>query len=303
MLQSNGINMTVRSILKKIYRTIPLKRELYSFIQPVFSPRKSIYQHLHFEGPISIKAEPGKSFTMMHYGFEVENDLFWAGLFNGWEKTSLRLWYELCKDSDTILDVGANTGVYALLAKTTNPRADVYAFEPVNRVYAKLLTNVELNGYDITCVKKAASNADGTAIIYDTSRPHTYSVTVNVNRMNQPDAFPVEIETITLDTFVKEYGLSSVDLMKIDVETHEAEVLEGFSAHLRLSRPTLLVEILNDEVAQRVAEVVGEIDYLYFNIDETEGVTQSDQLSESNSRNFLICTRETALNQGLIHDR
>jgi len=295
--------MTPRSIFKRIYQTVPFKRELYSLVRPVFSPGKSVYQHLHFEGPISVEVEPGKSFTMVHYGFEVENDLFWAGLFGGWEKTSLRLWYELCKDSETILDVGANTGVYALLAKTTNPRADVYAFEPVERVYAKLVTNVELNGYDVTCMKKAASDADGTAIIYDTSSPHTYSVTVNVNRANKPDAFPVEIETATLDAFVIEYGLSSVDLIKIDVETHEAEVLEGFSAHLKLFRPTLLVEILNDEVAGRVAKAVGDVDYLYFNIDETRGVRQSDQLSASDSRNFLICTPEVALKHGLIRTR
>jgi hypothetical protein len=123
---------------------------------------------------------------------------------------------------------------------------------------------------------------------------------VNTNLTGEPTAFPVEIETTTLDTFAKEYGLSSVDLMKIDVETHEAEVLEGFSAHLRLFRPTLLVEILNDEVARRVAKVVGDIDYLYFNIDEARGIRPSDQLSASDSRNFLICTREIALKQGLI---
>lgn len=295
--------MTVRSILQKIYRTIPFKRQIYSLIQPVFSPSRGIYQHLHFQGPINIEVEPGKSFTMMHYGFQLENDLFWAGIFNGWERTSLRLWYKLCKDAGTIIDIGANTGVYALLAATTNPHADVYAFEPVERVYSKLLMNVQLNEYDITCVKKAVSNVDGTAVIYDTSRPHTYSVTVNVNRMKQHDAFPVKIETITLDTFVQQRGLSSVDLMKIDVETHEPEVLGGFSSHLRLFRPTLLVEILNEEVAQRVAKAVEAIDYLYFSIDESGGIRQSDQLSASDSRNFLICTRQTALQQGLINDR
>jgi len=150
--------MMAKSVLKRIYRSIPFKREFYSLIQPVFSPSRSIYQHLHFEGPISLTVEPGKSFTMVHYGFALENDLFWAGLFGGWEKTSLRIWHQ----------------------------------------------------------------------------------------------------------------------------------------------PTLLVEILNDEVARRVAKVVGGIDYLYFNIDEARGIRPSDQLSASDSRNFLICTREIALKQGLI---
>jgi len=149
--------MTAKSILKNIYRTVPFKRELYTLIRPVFSPPKRVYQHLHFEGPIRVEVEPGKSFTMMHHGFEVENDIFWAGLFGGWEKTSLRLWHQLCAEADVILDVGANTGVYALLSKTTNPHAKVFAFEPVERIFSKLAANVELNGYDITCIKKAAS--------------------------------------------------------------------------------------------------------------------------------------------------
>jgi FkbM family methyltransferase len=294
--------MTAKSILKKIYRAAPFKRELYSLIRPIFSPTKGVYQHLHFEGPIRVEVEPGKSFTMMHYGFEVENDIFWAGLFGGWEKTSLRLWHQLCADADSILDVGANTGVYALLAKTTNPRAKVFAFDPVERVFAKLVRNVELNGYDITCIKKAASNSDGKAVIYDTPSAHTYSVTVNTDHRGKPDAFPVEIETTTLDTFVDEYGLSSIDLMKIDVETHEAEVLEGLSAHLKLFRPTLLIEILNAEVARGVEKAISEVDYLFFDIDEAGDVRQSAQLSAGDSRNFLICTREIALELRLIHD-
>lgn len=291
--------MTAKSILKKIYQTIPLKREFYSLIRPVFSPSKSVYQHLHFEGPIRVEVEPGKFFKMVHYGFEVENDIFWAGLFGGWEKTSLRLWHELCKNSRTILDVGANTGVYSLLAKATNPQANVFAFEPVERVYAKLATNVELNGYDIRCIKKAASDADGTATIYDTSNPHTYSVTVNVNRMNKPDAFPVEIATTTLDTFAEAEGLPSVDLMKIDVETHEAQVLEGFAKHLPLSKPTLLIEILNDQVAGGVAKALQGVDYLYFDIDEANGVRQTRELSAGSSRNLLICTPQIAQKLGL----
>lgn len=291
--------MTAKRILRKLYRTIPFKRQLYPVLRSLFSPSKNLYQHLHFEGPIRVEVGPGTSFTMMHYGFEVENDIFWAGLFGGWEKTSLRLWNRLCATSNTILDVGANTGVYSLLAKATNPRADVFAFEPVNRVYSKLARNVELNSYDITCVEKAVSNVNGTAIIYDTSEPHTYSVTVNANRMNKPEAFPVEIATVTLDTFVKTAKLSSVDLVKIDVETHEVEVLEGFATQLRLCRPALLIEVLNDEVADGVARVLEGMDYLYFNIDEDGGVRETKRVSRGSSRNMLICTKETADQLGL----
>ena len=39
--------------------------------------------------------------------------------------------------------------------------------------------------------------------------------------------------------------------MKIDVETHEPAVLKGMGEYLRSFRPTMLIELLNDEVAQQ----------------------------------------------------
>jgi precorrin-6B methylase 2 len=53
----------------------------------------------------------------------------------------LRLWVSFAATSSLILDVGANTGVNALAAKSTNPQADVYAFEPVAPIFAKLSEN------------------------------------------------------------------------------------------------------------------------------------------------------------------
>jgi tRNA1(Val) A37 N6-methylase TrmN6 len=42
----------------------------------------------------------------------------------------LALWIKLCRQSETILDVGANTGVYALVAGAVNKKAKIFAFEP-----------------------------------------------------------------------------------------------------------------------------------------------------------------------------
>ena len=53
---------------------------------------------------------------MNHFGLELENELFWAGLEGGWEKTSMSLWIKLVKASVVVLDIGANTGLNALVA-------------------------------------------------------------------------------------------------------------------------------------------------------------------------------------------
>lgn len=285
----------MKAILKAVYREIPFKREIYSIIKSFYTPGKNVYQHLHFTGNINVKVDSCNSFKMRHYGYEVENEIFWNGIYNGWEQYSLRIWKELCATSNTIFDIGANTGVYSLLAQAVNKEATVYAFEPVERVFSKLEYNVRLNDFDIRCIQKAVSNYDGKATIYDTDSEHIYSVTVNKNTSLKPkESFPVEIDTIKLDTFIKQEGIDSIDLMKIDVETHEVEALEGFREYIHTFQPTILIEILNNEVALGIQNLIDGIDYLFFNIDETRGIREVSKLGKSDYYNFLICKPEIA---------
>ena len=283
----------MKSLLKRIYGLIPFKKQFYLFIKIFGTPNRNIYKHLHFVDNVDINVGEGRQFKIRHYGFQVENDIFWAGIYRGWEKVSLSIWAELCEHSNTIFDIGANTGVYALLAKAINPNAKVAAFEPVERVYDKLDYNVKLNGYDILAVKKAASNFDGEATIYDRDSPHTYSVTVNVDiTETHVNAIPTTINTIRLDSFIEAEAIPKIDLLKVDVETHEKEVLEGFGKYLKEFEPTFLIEILNDEVAKGVEDIIADIDYKYFVIDEKSGIKEVSHLRKSDFLNFLICKPE-----------
>ena len=138
-------------LIKTIYSSLPLKRQALIALRHFVRPPESIYQHLYFDGDFVVKVDDAHSFRIHHYGFEVENSLFWAGLTGGWEKTSLRLWKKLVEDADVIADVGANTGVYSLLSKSLKPGVRVVAFEPIRRVYQKLENNVRLNNFSISC--------------------------------------------------------------------------------------------------------------------------------------------------------
>lgn len=222
-----------------------------------------------------------KKFKIKHYGYQIENEIFWSGLTKGWEKESIKLWINLCETSEVVVDIGANTGIYSLMAKCIRPDARVYAFEPVSRVFKKLQENIALNGYDIIPIEKAVSNADGVAIIYDPATEHTYSVTVNKNlNTTETDVVETKIEMITMDSFIREQGLKKIDLIKIDVETHEPEVMEGFSEYLSKFQPSILIEILNNEVGEKVSNMIRGLDYLYFNIDERGGIRQVDSITK-----------------------
>lgn len=290
----------MKKIVKFILAILPFKKQLFTLIRNVFHPSEKFYKHLYFKGEISIKSSKNTSFKMMHYGFQLENDLFWMGLVNGWEKESISIWLKLAQKYDSILDIGANTGVYALMTKSLNPKATVHAFEPVKRVYDKLKHNVELNNFDITCHEVALSNSTGKAIIYDQPTEHVYSVAVNVDISNTGlQTIPTEINTLRLDDFIMRENISHIDLIKLDVETHEAEVVEGMGIFVEKFKPDFLIELLNDEVAEKVETLIQSIDYDFYNIDETSGLTKCEHLTKSKSFNFLICKKETSHYLGL----
>jgi hypothetical protein len=58
--------------------------------------------------------------------------------------------------------------------------------------------------------------------------------------LNQLDT--VEIDSITLDSLVDRYKLSKIDFLKIDVEGHELQVLQGSTKVLTEYRPTIIYE-------------------------------------------------------------
>ncbi len=286
----------MKTLLKKIYNQLPLKREIFTVIKSVVTPSERIYKHLHFRGDINVQVDESHSFKMRHYGFEVENTVFWVGLTGGWEKLSLSIWVKLAHNSDVIFDIGANTGIYSLVAKSLNPKAQTFAFEPVKRVFEKLEFNNQLNGYDINCYESAASDSDGTATIFDTPTEHVYSVTVGKN-LNTSDTsvIPTTIKTIRLDTLIEKLKIPKVDLIKIDVETHEAEVLKGLGKYLEKFKPTMLVEILNDTVGQNVEAIVSGKGYVYFNLDEKLGtIRRVEHITKSDYYNYLLCNEEVA---------
>ncbi len=260
-----------------------------------------IYRHLHFKGEFTVKVAEHARFKIHHWGYLIENQLFWQGI-EGWEKISLRLWAQLATRSGVIFDVGANTGIYSLIASTVNRKANVIAVEPIERVYKKLVHNIKLNAFNITPLNVAISDQDGTAPIYDhAGSEHVLAVSLQKDWNQQhivTTAVDVNIRTIT--TIMKELSLSHVALIKIDVEGHELNVLNGFKNIIERDRPTMLLELLSRETAAKIASLIGKVDYVFYSIDEkTWPPEQVDRLDRSRYHNVLICLPEVARQIGL----
>jgi FkbM family methyltransferase len=294
--------MTVKELFKTVYDVIPLKKELYSFIKFFYSPPESIYKHLYFNGRFTVQVQPDKKFKVYHRGYMVENEIFWKGLEGGWEKKSIELWIKLCRDADIIFDIGANTGIYGLIAKAVNKHSKVFCFEPIPKVFGLLKENVALNNYDIDCREVALSDYIGNAKIYMAQNlDFEYSVTVNKNRTTDANAKEMDIKVDALQSFIETNHIPHIDLMKIDVETHEVEVLKGMGTYLAKFKPTMIIEVLEEGIAEKLNKLLYGMGYLYFNIDDAKGtIRQLDKLAKSDYYNFLVCSPEVAQKLALI---
>jgi FkbM family methyltransferase len=287
---------------KFLYEFIPFKKQIFSVLKPIQLP-ESIYKHLHFKGIFSIKLPNAKKFKMHSSGYVQENELFWGGIENGWEKTSISIWQKLCKDSKVILDIGANSGIYSLVSKAINPNASVYAFEPLPKVLEALHENIYINNYDIKVEPCAVSNYNGDAVVYmAVDMDYAYSVTVNKSLLSKgTPQKEVPVKTKTLKTFIEENNLSFIDLIKIDVETHEPEVLEGMGEYLNTFNSDFIIEIWDKECAEKINAIFKNTNYLFFDIDDKNGkITHKTEIVPSSFWNYLICKQETAKKLNLV---
>ena len=272
----------MKEVLKSVYRSIPLKKQTFSAIKTFWIPSKDVYKHLHFKGPFKVDLGAGQHFYINNNNSEIENDIFWEGLDKCWEKVSLKLWMQLCPNAEVIFDVGAYTGMYSLAAKCLNPGCEVYTFEPSEDTYNKLVGNNRLNSYDIHCENLGVSDRDGK---------------VEIEGIYQENKF---VNSVALDNYIEQNNITRLDLIKIDVEKHEPQVLKGFEKSLNKFKPTMLIESLTDDIGKQIQKYVKDLGYLYFNIDEDNGVRQVHEIRKSDYYNYLLCNEETAKSLNLL---
>jgi FkbM family methyltransferase len=276
--------------MREFYGAIPLKRQMFSLIRGRLPMPSWLYQHLHFIGPFTVEIDRSHRFQMLSHGAVVENELFWAGFSGSWERTSLAIWAAICRDATgTILDVGANTGTYALAAAALAPQSQIIAFEPVERIAELLRRNVALNRFDITVEQMAVSDRQDTIPIYDNLDPINYSASIEGQGA---DATRYDVPVTSLDAYLLPDRL--VTAIKIDVERHEPAVVRGMLKILADHRPPVLIEILDASIGERVADAVAPLDYRFYHIAEARGLIPAERLAPLGKHdwNHLLSTSE-----------
>jgi FkbM family methyltransferase len=157
----------------------------------------------------------------------------------GFEHSELAVVKHFVRSGETFFDVGANIGVYTVLAsRLVGSGGRVHAFEPLTRVREVLQRNVELNNATNVVLNAVAV---GEKIGEEDLFVNMQSGLTSLGRTNRGEVVGVQKVPIwTLDDYANRAGVHSIDFLKIDVEGYEGHVLRG-AANLISSSPDLIV--------------------------------------------------------------
>jgi FkbM family methyltransferase len=302
MIKNNFLN-AIRYLLRVLRPLVFFKGIIPRILKSLRLVPLSMQGYIFFKGQFTVKTISGNQFYLMNWGhptYELENKIFWSGLYSIDESTSIKVWEELSMISSTIIDIGANTGIFTLVAKSVNPNANVVAFEPINRIYKKLLKNIHINKYDAAAFEIGISNFDGEQEIYDfpdVKNPYSASLDPHlsneISSRSKLDLKKTLISTNKLDSLINEIRIKELTntLIKIDVEQHEPFVLEGMKRMMQELMPIILIEILNNEIGDAVCKFMQNYNYNYFKIIEGKGIKEISLIESSGThqeRNFLL---------------
>jgi FkbM family methyltransferase len=185
-----------------------------------------------------------------------------------------------------IFDVGANTGQSVFLFKKIFPTSLIYSFEPQVETFERLSMNLESGGVSaVKIFNLGLSNTNGESDFHvsplslvSTFSPSyvrsKYSVLRNFLLGNYKSAYSREVRApvATLDQICRRNRIEEIFILKVDVEGHELEVLQGARGmikkknigfiqlerqrnYLRESRAFEIDKILTDSGYSKILEI------------------------------------------------
>jgi FkbM family methyltransferase len=143
----------------------------------------------------------------------------------------------ILKTDSTFIDIGTNKGIYLYQAEKIIKTGKIIGFEPNKKMVefaSKLFKTSKI--YPL-----AISSKTGTATLYipknglQDTRASLEVMDDNVEK--------IEIETITLDQWASENQVNKIDVIKIDVEGHEFDAIQGCKIVLQKIKPIFIIEI------------------------------------------------------------
>jgi FkbM family methyltransferase len=171
--------------------------------------------------------------------------------------------YDILIKASVVIDGGAHAGSHTVLYKNINPKLEIYAFEPQQKMFDLLKHNVNKNNlkkvnlFNLALANQVA-DVNMATTVYD--GPHifenlSYGEGENFNLGGLGLGIGGEqVKAITIDTL----NLQKCDFIKLDLEGSEYIALLGAIKTISKHRPTILFEHNHHQLSADL--------YAYFNV-------------------------------------
>ncbi|MGI0493874.1 FkbM family methyltransferase [Alkalinema pantanalense CENA528] len=184
-------------------------------------------------------------FEHLHFVIDASFQSLVTGVLLGagdWFEAEMEFWRDRIQPGMTVLDVGANVGIYTFsAAQQVGAQGQVLAIEPFSKCIAAMVQTCEINQLSqVTVCRGAASDHEGTLKLALQSSSELNEVCAE--DVDLPEGSYEAVPCFTLDSLIDHHRLTQVDFLKIDAEGHELQVLMGSDRLLKEFKPTILYE-------------------------------------------------------------
>ena len=200
-----------------------------------------------------------------------EYEAFYTGDYDGDIISTVTSWFE---SGWTVFDVGANVGFYAVPFAQRLQKlgaGKLWCFEPLPSNFKRLNENLALNRVTGQVVTNNFGLSDQEGAAQLTLREdfesggETGNAAIVIDDGNDARFKTVSISLKTLDQFVNENSIESLNYIKADIEGHEDLLFQGGWKSIEKFRPIIQAE-LNQDYLQRKSKNVDDILSLFTNI-------------------------------------
>lgn len=167
--------------------------------------------------------------------------------FGQYEKETNDLLFEYIKPGQIVIEAGANNGTETLLlSRLVGSTGKVFAFEPVEHIYKTLQLNLAINYCDnVVAEQKALGESNGELYFNVLSEDFCNQGMASKYDERSADA-KVLVQQTSIDSFVTQNNIQSVDFIKMDIQGAEIELLKGAQNTLQKSKPIIFTEATED---------------------------------------------------------
>jgi len=164
-------------------------------------------------------------------------------IFRGFEKEETEFISTYVKKGDIVIDIGANIGLYTLLAaKKTGKTGKVISFEPTPEIFFRLEENIKGNNFtNIDSRNIGLSHKKDNLIFFVSNNGYDAWNSLAPSKDSKLQN-RIKIDVSTLDIELKEVDKSKITFVKLDVEGWEKFVILGGTEFFTNYSPLVMVE-------------------------------------------------------------